>query len=199
MRRVKLMTAAAVVAVMTMVGGAAAQDTNTQERTFLTFSSAFELPGLTLQPGTYVFKLADTGTRNVVQVWNRDEKDMRGHWTFIRSPQFAPLFRLIYAEIHHFPDLARFYAEEVVARGQRLIAGIVERGIASGEFRSVEPLAAARMLTAPFVMHGLWCTHREAFTSVARKTDEQILDELIDFYLHAIRSTASAPVESRAT
>src|SRR5215510_8681003 len=23
---------------------------------------------------------------------------MRGHWTFIRSPQFAPLFRLIHAE-----------------------------------------------------------------------------------------------------
>ena len=85
MRRVKLMTAAAVVAVMTMVGGAAAQDTNTQERTFLTFSSAFELPGLTLQPGTYVFKLADTGSRNVVQVWNRDEKDMLAHWTFVQS------------------------------------------------------------------------------------------------------------------
>ena len=85
MTRVKLMTAAAVVAVMTMVGGAAAQDTNTQERTFLTFSSAFELPGLTLQPGTYVFKLADTGSRNVVQVWNRDEKEMLGHWTFVQA------------------------------------------------------------------------------------------------------------------
>ena len=124
---------------------------------------------------------------------------MRGHWTFIRSPQFAPLFRLIHAEIHHFPDLARFYAEEVVARGQRLMASIIERGIASGEFRKVEPLAAARMLTAPFVIHGLWCTHREAFASVARKTDDQVLDELIDFYLHAIRSTDSSPSESRTT
>src|SRR3954464_4778033 len=28
---------------------------------------------------------------------------MRQKWTFIRSPQFAPLFRLIHAEIHHFP------------------------------------------------------------------------------------------------
>jgi hypothetical protein len=85
MRRVKLMTAAAVVALMTMVGGAAAQDTNVQERTFLTFSSAFELPNLTLQPGTYVFKLADTPTRNVVQVWTRDEKQMLGHWTFVQA------------------------------------------------------------------------------------------------------------------
>ena len=124
---------------------------------------------------------------------------MRAKWTFIRSPQFAPLFRLIHAEIHSFPDLARFYAEEVVARGQRLIAGIIERGIASGEFRKVEPIAAARMLNAPFVIHGLWCTHREAFTSVARKTDDQIFDEMIDFYLHAIRSSDSSPAVSPTT
>jgi TetR/AcrR family transcriptional regulator len=124
---------------------------------------------------------------------------MRAKWTFIRSPQFAPLFRLIHAEIHSFPDLTRFYAEEVVARGQRLIAGIIERGIASGEFREVEPLTAARMLNAPFVIHGLWCTHREAFESVARKTDDQIFDEMIDFYLHAIRSSDSSPAASRST
>jgi AcrR family transcriptional regulator len=112
---------------------------------------------------------------------------MRSYWTFIRSSQFAPLFRLIHAEIHNFPDLARFYAEEVVTRGQRLIAAIITRGIENGEFRRVDPYVAARMLTAPFVMHGLWCTHRECFTSVAKKTDEQVLDELMQFYLHAIR------------
>jgi hypothetical protein len=86
MRRVKLITAAAVLSVLTLLSGsAAAQETNTQERTFLTFSNTFELPGLTLQPGTYVFKLADTPSRNVVQVWNRDEKEMLGHWTFVQA------------------------------------------------------------------------------------------------------------------
>jgi AcrR family transcriptional regulator len=112
---------------------------------------------------------------------------MRGYWTFIRSPEFAPVFRLIHAEIHNFPDLARFYAAEVVARGHRLIAGVIQRGIDSGEFRAIDPAVAARMLTAPFVMHGLWCTHRECFTSVAKKTDDQILEELMQFYLYAIR------------
>jgi AcrR family transcriptional regulator len=115
---------------------------------------------------------------------------MRRYWTFLRSSQFAPLFRLIHAEIHNFPDLARFYAEEVIARGHRLVAAIIDRGIATGEFRAVDPAVAARMLTAPFVMHGLWCTHRECFASVAKKTDAQILDELMQFYLHAIRADA---------
>jgi len=32
-----------------------------------------------------VFKLADTPTRNVVQVWDRDEKNMVGHWLFVQA------------------------------------------------------------------------------------------------------------------
>jgi len=118
---------------------------------------------------------------------------MRRYWGFIRSSQFAPLFRLIHAEIHNFPDLARFYGEEVVMRGHRLIASIISRGIESGEFRAIDPFVAARMLSAPFVMHGLWCTHRECFASVAKKTDGQVLDELMQFYLHAIQAGDRVP------
>jgi AcrR family transcriptional regulator len=112
---------------------------------------------------------------------------LRSYWKFIRSEQFAPLFRLIHAEIHNFPDLARFYAEEVVARSHRLLSTLIARGIESGEFRQTDPAVAARVLTAPFVMHGLWCTHREFFAAVAMKSDEQVLDELIDFCLHALQ------------
>lgn len=86
MRRVKMILAAAVLTVLTALStNAVAQETNVSERTFLTFSSAFELPGLTLQPGTYVFKLADTGSRNVVQVFSRDEKEILGQWLFVQA------------------------------------------------------------------------------------------------------------------
>jgi AcrR family transcriptional regulator len=112
-------------------------------------------------------------------------------WRFIRSSQFAPLFRLIHAEIHNHPDLAKFYADEVVTRRHRLIASIIVRGVETGEFRAVDPEVAARMLTAPFVMHGLWCTHRECFASVAAETDEEVLDGLMQFYFSAIRPCAA--------
>jgi hypothetical protein len=86
MGRVKLITAAAVLTFTALLSGnVAAQEPNVSERSFLTFSNTFELPGLTLQPGTYVFKLADTPSRNVVQVWTRDEKEMLGHWTFVQA------------------------------------------------------------------------------------------------------------------
>ena len=86
MKRVKLLATAMVLAVLAvMASRVIAQETNTLERTFLTFSSSVEMPGVTLQPGTYVFKLADTPTRNVVQVWDKDEKNMIGHWLFVQA------------------------------------------------------------------------------------------------------------------
>jgi AcrR family transcriptional regulator len=114
------------------------------------------------------------------------ERHMRQHWAFIRSPTFAPIFRLIHAELSQHPDLARFYSDEVITRGHRLTASIISRGIAAGEFRQADPLVAARMLSAPFVMHGIWCRHRDAFTWMAEKSDDEVLEELIQFNLNAL-------------
>jgi hypothetical protein len=86
MKRVTLIATALVLAVFAMLaGGVAAQQTNASERTFLTFSNTVQMPGVTLPAGTYVFKLADTGSRNVVQVWNEDEDNMLGQWLFVQA------------------------------------------------------------------------------------------------------------------
>jgi AcrR family transcriptional regulator len=111
---------------------------------------------------------------------------MRRYWEFIRSPKFAPIFRLVHAELAAYPDLARFYGDEVVSRGHRLIATIVKRGIEQGEFRKVDPVVAGRMLSAPFVMHGIWCRYSDAFTWMSKKSDADVLEDLIDFNLAAI-------------
>jgi len=86
MKRVKLIATALALAVLAVLATrVTAQETNTLERTFMTFSATVEMPGVTLEPGTYVFKLADSPSRNVVQVWDKDEKHMIGHWTFVQS------------------------------------------------------------------------------------------------------------------
>jgi AcrR family transcriptional regulator len=118
------------------------------------------------------------------------EQFVHGYWRFLRSPKFAALFRLIHAEIGNFPDLARFYASEVVERWRRLVTGILERGIASGEFRDVDPDVAARMLSPMLQMHAMWCSHRDLFKATANRSDDQVLDEVLNFYLHAIRSAS---------
>ena len=85
MKRVTLITTALVFAVLAMLATRAlAQETNVQERSFITFSNKVEMPGVTLPAGTYVFRLADTPQRNVVQVLSQDENKVLGQWLFVQ-------------------------------------------------------------------------------------------------------------------
>ena len=72
MRLVKSLCCAVALAVC-LVPAARADEWN--KKTFLTFSGPVQIPGATLAAGTYVFKLADlSGSRHVVQVFDKDEK-----------------------------------------------------------------------------------------------------------------------------
>lgn len=62
---------------------AAAQQPDTHDRTIMTFSAAVELPGMRLEPGKYVFRLADTASRNVIQVLSEDEMQVLGQWLYV--------------------------------------------------------------------------------------------------------------------
>jgi hypothetical protein len=73
------------VAVLALVTPSIAQDFNPLEKTYLTFSGPVELPGVSLPAGTYTFKLADTPSRNVVQVLSRDEKTVHGQFLFVQA------------------------------------------------------------------------------------------------------------------
>lgn len=79
-------------------------------------------------------------------------------WDQICATQLAGITKLMLAEGNHFPELAQFYNEEVVARGNGLIASVLVRGIARGEFRPVDPAVMTPVLVAPVLMLMMW-TH----------------------------------------
>ncbi len=76
-------TACLTAVLITPAIGVAALDFNPHEKTFLTFSQPVELPNLMLPAGEYLMRLADTPSRNVVQVWNRDQSRLLGQWLFV--------------------------------------------------------------------------------------------------------------------
>jgi AcrR family transcriptional regulator len=117
---------------------------------------------------------------------------MRGYWEFVRSPVFSTIYRLVLGELHQFPDLAKFYAENVVKRGLRLIANLVQRGIEAGEFRDIEPMIAARMLAALTIMNAIWRDEHTGVPLLCHKSDEQVFTEMAQFYLHAIAPSDGA-------
>ena len=71
-------------------------------------------------------------------------------------------------------------------RSMRILADIVTRGIASGEFRDIDPLAAGRMLHSVLFVHGVWAAKRARIPFMRDLSDNQVLDQLVDFCLHAI-------------
>ena len=61
------------------------------QKTKFTFSGPVEIPGQVLPPGTYVFKLADSqADRNIVQVYNKDEKHLIGTFLAIPDQRLRP-------------------------------------------------------------------------------------------------------------
>lgn len=64
--------------------------------------------------------------------------------------------KLMIAEAGNFPELARFYMDEVVLRSRKLFAAVIERGIQSGEFKPVDVALATRATTAPLMMTKVW-------------------------------------------
>jgi AcrR family transcriptional regulator len=117
---------------------------------------------------------------------------MRGYWKFARSPVFSTIYRLVLGELHQFPDLAKFYADEVVARGLKLLSGIIRKGVDTGEFREIDPMIAARMLVALTIMNAIWRDEHTGVPILCHKKDEEVFQELAQFYLHSIAPFAGS-------
>jgi AcrR family transcriptional regulator len=83
---------------------------------------------------------------------------VKGWWERIGKTALAGIPKLIMAEARNFPEIARFYFDEVVQPGQATMAAVIARGIERGEFRKVNPMHAAHLLTAPFLLIGSWRT-----------------------------------------
>jgi AcrR family transcriptional regulator len=64
--------------------------------------------------------------------------------------------KIIIAESGNFPELARFYRNEIVEKGLALLTGLIERGIAQGEFRELPPQHVARLCVAPVLLGAIW-------------------------------------------
>ena len=113
------------------------------------------------------------------------ERLVREYWRLVGETELAGIPKLMMAEAATFPQLTRFYYEEVVTRGHRLMAGVIERGIKSGEFRKVDVATAAKLAMSP-LMHAT--VARRAFASCMPEGFDvgKYLDTHIDLYLHGI-------------
>jgi AcrR family transcriptional regulator len=124
--------------------------------------------------------------RHQGSVTEQIETYIRAWWEFNLSPRTQTIARLLVGELHHFPDLAQFYADEVVVRKVNLLSGLIARGVESGTFRQVDPESTARLLGATMFSYGTWCGMRNLIPALQRFTNEEILEQIRDFFFHAV-------------
>ena len=72
-------------------------------------------------------------------------------WAAMAAKDMVCLARLVQSELTQFPEIRRFFFEEVIQRHRRLLRGIALRGVATGEFRRDATTILPRMLP-PLVM-----------------------------------------------
>jgi AcrR family transcriptional regulator len=113
------------------------------------------------------------------------ERLVREYWRLVGETSLAAIPKLMMAEAGNFPELARFYYQEVVTRGHKLMAGVLERGMKAGEFRRVNLAVATKLAMAP-VMHAV--VARRAFAACMPEGFDvgSYLDTHIELYLHGI-------------
>jgi AcrR family transcriptional regulator len=84
------------------------------------------------------------------------EKLLENWWVRIGDTAFAGIPKLMVAEARNFPEVAQFYYENVIRRAQLLVGAVLERGIASGEFRPLKVATAIEVIIAPILMLLIW-------------------------------------------
>jgi AcrR family transcriptional regulator len=111
---------------------------------------------------------------------------VRGWWELTGSTKIAGLPKLVIAEAGNFPDLAKFYYDEVILRAHTMFRRVLQRGTNAGEFRVVDVDHMVHVALAPLVMLAVW-RHSFACCEHEQLQPERYLDTYLDMLLHSLR------------
>ncbi|UVW28423.1 TetR/AcrR family transcriptional regulator [Massilia sp. H6] len=111
---------------------------------------------------------------------------MLSWWSRIGQCKAAGISKLMMAEAGNFPELARFYQEEVTMRGTRMISSMLERGVSRGEFRNVNIPQLTQVLIAPMLMLNTWKYSAVAPCDAHELQPLAFIDAFLDLALHGL-------------
>ena len=77
-------------------------------------------------------------------------------WRRYGATKASGISKLVMSEASNFPDLARFFQEEVVTPGHAMIRSVLQRGMDRGEFRRVDMVLTIHSVLAPLLFLVTW-------------------------------------------
>ena len=114
-----------------------------------------------------------------------------GWWERIGNTKLSGIAKLMMAESCNFPEVAQFYHDEVISRGNAMIGRMLERGIERGEFRAIDVKQTVNVICAPMLMLMMW-THSFNTCRKDPLDPENYLRSFIDLFLHGLLNDGPA-------
>jgi len=116
---------------------------------------------------------------------------VRGWWEGFGLTPHAGIPKLMVSECRNFPELGKFYVDEVITRGHKLVRAAVRRGLDSGEFRCIDPDYAARLVFAPLVLMVIY-RHSFDFCSASGLDPDAYVEQHLDILQRGLLATSRA-------
>lgn len=116
------------------------------------------------------------------------ERFMRAWWRDFGGTRLAGIAKLMMSEAGNFPEVARFFQDEVIQTNAQLLGSIIARGVERGEFRPVDVEMTAHLLVAPLVLKAMWSHSFDLCRIEGAPVDpERLLDVHLDLTRASLR------------
>ncbi|MES2889705.1 MAG: TetR/AcrR family transcriptional regulator [Pseudomonadota bacterium] len=117
-------------------------------------------------------------------------------WERVGNTPASAIHKIMLSEVRNFPEIAEFYAREVIDPANELLARTVQRGIDRGEFRPVPLKAISLVLFAPMIFMSL---HKHSLgacgcpVATGQVDPSQVIATHIDVVIAGLRVGAVGP------
>lgn len=101
----------------------------------------------------------------------------------VDHPERRVILKVLVAEGDRFPQLVRFYHQEVLSGAMQMLGHILERGLESGEFRRSPAIEHPQVVVGPAIAALIWTI---TFDKVAPLDLEQYAQAHADLVLHGL-------------
>jgi AcrR family transcriptional regulator len=156
---------------------------------YLYFSSKEELFKAVIQQG--ILPVLEKGEEMLAQhdgdAASLLEAMLMRWWELFGATDLAGIPKLMISEAGNFPEVAQYYYENVIVRGRGLIRQVLERGIATKQFRVGDMESTIDVILAPQMMLTIW---RYSLTpcDCGKQDPETYLRTHIDLLLNGLRA-----------
>lgn len=107
-------------------------------------------------------------------------------WQVVGKSKLAGILKLIISESGNFPEVARYFHDNVSKGIDELLRKVLQSGIEKGEFRPVDIESAIDAIAAPILMRAIWEYSIAPYCNYGQKDSEVYLRTNIDLLLNGL-------------